>query len=291
MRPYDCLLYTSYETDKLAGATFTISAAEDILAPDGSVRTAAGTVVDTITTGPDGTASSKELYLGKYVITETSAPNGMVLNTEPQTVELAYAGQDISLAELEVTFLNERQKVQVSLSKSMASDEKFSIGTNGEISAVSFELYAAADITAADGSVIPADGLIEIAAVNADGTAAFTSDIPLGSYYVQEYATDSHYILSDERYPVEFTYAGQDTPLVNVAVNGGEAIVNELKYGSVSGMKLDENGKALPGAVFGLFRSDAAEFTEESALITATSGEDGIFVFENLPSGTISCAS
>lgn len=287
----DGLYAPVYETDKLAGATFTISAAEDILAPDGSVRTAAGTVVDTITTGPDGTASSKELYLGKYVITETSAPNGMVLNTEPQAVELAYAGQNVSLAELEVTFLNERQKVQISLSKSMASDEQFGIGTNGEISAVSFGLYAAADITAADGSVIPADGLIEIAAVNADGTAAFTSDLPLGSYYVQEYATDSHYILSDERYPVEFTYAGQDTPLVNVTVNDGEAIVNELKYGSVSGMKLDENGKALSGALFGLFRSDAVEFTEEGALMTATSGEDGIFVFENLPSGTISCAS
>lgn len=209
----------------------------------------------------------------------------MVLNTEPQTVELAYAGQNVSLAELEATFLNERQRVRVSLSKSMASDERFGIGTNGEISAVSFGLYAASDITAADGSVIPADGLIEIAVVNADGTAAFTSDLPLGSYYVQEYATDSHYILSDERYPVEFTYAGQDTPLVNVSVNDGEAIVNELKYGSVSGMKLDENGKALPGAVFGLFRSDAVEFTEEGALMTATSGEDGIFVFENLPVG------
>lgn len=281
----DGLYAPVYETGRLEGAAFTISAAEDILAPDGSVRIAAGTVVDTITTGSDGTASSKELYLGKYVITETSAPNGMVLNTEPQTVELAYAGQNVSLAELEATFLNERQRVRVSLSKSMASDEKFSIGTNGEISAVSFGLYAAADITAADGSVIPADGLIEIAPVNADWTAAFTSDLPLGSYYVQEYATDSHYILSDERYPVEFTYAGQDTPLVNVAVNDGEAIVNELKYGSVSGMKLDENGKALPGALFGLFRSDAAEFTEEGALMTATSGEDGIFVFENLPVG------
>lgn len=79
-------LYTPvYEAGRLEGATFTISAAEDILAPDGSVRIAAGTVVDTITTGSDGTASSKELYLGKYVITETSAPNGMVLNTEPQS--------------------------------------------------------------------------------------------------------------------------------------------------------------------------------------------------------------
>lgn len=281
----DGLYAPVYESGKLAGAAFTIAAAEDILAPDGSVRTAAGTVVDTITTGSDGAASSKELYLGKYVITETSAPNGMVLNTEPQTVELAYAGQNVSLAKLETTFLNERQRAQISLSKSMMSDEKFGIGANNEVAAVSFGLYAAADITAADGSVIPADGLIEIAPVSADGTAAFTSDLPLGSYYVQEYATDSHYILSDERYPVEFTYAGQDTPIVNVEVNDGEAIVNELKYGSVSGMKLDENGKALPGAVFGLFSSDAAEFTEESALMTAASNEDGTFVFENLSVG------
>lgn len=108
---------------------------------------------------------------------------------------------------------------------------------------------------------------------------------------MQEYATDSHYILSDERYPVEFTYAGQDTPLVNVAVNDGEAIVNELKYGSVSGMKLDENGKALSGALFGLFRSDAAELTEESALLTATSGEDEVSSLKICPSGTTSCAS
>ena len=281
----DGLYAPVYETGGYAGAAFTIAAAENILAPDGSVRIAAGTVVDTITTGLDGTASSKELYLGRYVITETDAPNGMVLNTEPQTVELAYAGQDASLAELEVVFFNERQRVQISLSKSMASDEKFDVGTNSEISAVSFGLYAAADITAADGSTIPSGGLIEIATVSPDGTSTFTSDLPLGSYYVQEYSTDSRYILSDERYPVEFSYAGQDTPLVSISVNGGETITNELKYGSVSGMKLDENGKALPGALFGLFRSDEAEFTEEGALMTASSGEDGSFVFENLPVG------
>ena len=111
---------------------------------------------------------------------------------------------------------------------------------------------------------------------------AFSADVPGVSF---SKSGNRLTILSDERYPVEFAYAGQDTPLVNVAVNDGEAIVNEIKYGSVSGMKLDENGKALPGAVFGLFRSDAAEFTEESALLTATSGEDGVFVFENLPIG------
>lgn len=274
-----------YETGGLEGATFTISAAEDILAPDGSVRIAAGTVVDTVTTGSDGIAVGKELYLGKYVVTETAAPDGMVLNDEPQTVELAYAGQNESLAELEVTFKNERQKAQVSLTKSLETDEKYGIGANGELTAVSFGLYAAESITAADGSVIPADGLIEIAAVNADGTASFTADLPFGSYYVLEYAADSHYVLSDTRYPVEFSYAGQDTPLVSMAVNDGEAIVNELKYGSVSGIKLDENGKALSGAIFGLFRSYAAEFTEETAIMTAVSGEDGAFTFENLPVG------
>ena len=274
-----------YENGGLEGATFTISAAEDILAPDGSVRIAAGTVVDTITTGSDGIAVSEELYLGKYVITETAAPDGMVLNDEPQTVELAYAGQNESLAELEVTFKNERQKAQVSLTKSLETDEKYGIGANGELTAVSFGLYAAESITAADGSVIPADGLIEIAAVNADGTASFAADLPFGSYYVLEYTSDSHYVLSDTRYPVEFSYAGQDTPLVSIVVNGGEAIINELKHGSVSGMKLDENGKALSGAIFGIFRSDAAEFTEETAIMTAASGEDGAFTFENLPVG------
>ena len=71
------------------------------------------------------------------------------------------------------------------------------------------------------------------------------SDLPFGKYYVKEIATDEHYVLSDTKYPVVFEYAGQDTTTVEIKVNDGKEIKNELIYGSVSGKKIDENGEAL----------------------------------------------
>lgn len=83
-----------------------------------------------------------------------------------------------------------------------------------------------------------------------------------------------------------FDYAGQDTALVEIKANGGEAIKNDILYGSVKGLKIDrETEKPIVGAKFGLFRSDEIEFTVENALLIAESGEDGIFVFENVPYG------
>ena len=64
---------------KLKGATYEIRAAEDIITPDGTVRNHKGDLVDTVTTGNDGFAKSKALYLGKYEIKEIHAPYGMVL--------------------------------------------------------------------------------------------------------------------------------------------------------------------------------------------------------------------
>ena len=119
--------------------------------------------MDTLTTGPDGTATSKELYLGKFEIVETKAPHEMVINEEPIPVELTYAGQEVSVTSTSVSVYNERQKVLVKLFKDLEKDELFEIGTGDEILNVYFALYAAEDLTAADGSMIPADGLIEVA--------------------------------------------------------------------------------------------------------------------------------
>lgn len=138
---------------------------------------------------------------------------------------------------------------------------------------------------AADGSVIPADGLIEILAIGADGTGNCSSDLPQGSYYLQERTTNGSYILNDTKYPVIFTYAGQDIATVRLAANDGQAIINELIYGSVSGKKLDDAGNALEGALIGLFTTDEGEFNEETAVLTTTSAEDGSFHFENIPKG------
>ena len=274
-----------YAVQGLPGATYEITAAEDIYTLDGTLRASSGEVVDTVTTDETGMAESKALYLGKYQIREVEAPFGMVLNTEVRTVELVYAGQEVEITETAASFYNERQKVNVSLFKSLEQNEAFGIGMNGEITAVTFALYAAEELTAADGSVIPADGMIEIISVDQDGFGYCGTDLPIGSYYLQELSTDNHYSLSDTKYPVVFDYAGGEAALVQIIANDGEKIDNKLMYGEVHGLKKDGDGNALGGALIGLFRADCTEFTTENALLTATSAEDGSFSFAQVPYG------
>lgn len=269
----------------LAGAVYELTAAEDIITPDGTLRYAAGEVVDTVTTDETGLAESKPLYLGKYEVREITAPDGYVLNTEVHTAELVYAGQEVEITETAADFCNKRQKAAVSLDKVLEQDERFGIGKNGELSAVTFGLFAAGELTATDGSIIPADGLLEIVSVDENGHAVCKTDLPFGSYYLKELSTDGHYILSNEKYPIAFEYAGQDTVLVEFKANGGAPIENKLLYGVIHGLKKDEDGSDLAGALIGLFRADCTEFTTENAILTATSAEDGSFSFARVPYG------
>lgn len=281
----DSIYQPVFAVKGLAGAVYEITAAEDIITPDGTLRYAAGEVVDTVTTDETGLAESKPLYLGKYEVREITAPTGYVLNTEVHTAELVYAGQEVEITETAADFCNERQKAAVSLDKVLEQDERFSIGKSDELSAVTFGLFAAEKLTAADGSIIPADGLLEIVSVGKNGHAVCKTDLPFGSYYLKELSTDGHYILSDEKYPIVFEYAGQDTALVDIKANSGAPIENKLLYGEIHGLKKDENGIGLAGALIGLFRADCTEFTTENAILTATSAEDGSFSFARVPYG------
>ena len=281
----DVIYQPVYKIKGLTGATYEITADEDVVTPDGTLRYHKGDVVDTITTDEDGTAKSKELYLGKYTVTETKAPEGMVINKDGHQVELTYAGQDVAVTETTTSFYNERQKVKISLEKVLEQDETFGIGKNDELKNISFGLYAKEDIVSESGTVIQADGLIEIIGLTEDGTATAATDLPFGSYYIKEMATDEHYILNDEQYAFTFDYAGQDTETVEIKVNEGKPIENKLIYGSVSGKKVDENGEVLAGAVIGIFKADETEFTAEHAFMTVKSGENGSFAFKKVPYG------
>ena len=273
-----------YSMQGLDGTVFEITAREEIYTPDGTLRYAKGTVVDTVTTR-NGYAESRPLYLGSYLVTEKTASNGMVINPEPHEVVLKYAGETVEITVAKTAFVNERQKIRLDLKKAMEQDEIFGIGMNGEITNVSFGLYADEDITAADGSKISKDGLIEIAFADEKGEIYFTSDLPFGKYYVQEYTTDSHYQISEQKYPFAFEYAGQDVALVEISLHDGKQVENKLIRGNIHGKKVDEDGFSIAGAVFGLFKSDETKFTEETALLTAESNEIGVFGFFDVPYG------
>jgi len=248
------------------------------------VRYAAGELVDTVTTDVNGAAASRELCLGKYVVKEVTAPHGTVLNDETYTVELAYAGQEVSLTSTSQEIFNARQKVNISLAKIMETNNDY--GVNGNLGAVTFGLYAGEDIISADGTMIPADGLIEMITVSEDGTAEMKTDLPFGSYYVKELETDGKYVLDETKYEFSFAYAGQEIGTVEIALHDGKPIENKLIYGSISGRKVSDYGNGLGGAVIGIFKADETEFSLDTAINTTASADDGSFTFENVPYGS-----
>ena len=272
-----------FANGNLSGAVFQVIAVEDIVTLDGTVRASAGDVVAEITTDENGYAETEPLYLGKYEVREIKAPYGYVLNNEPKDVELTYAGQEFEVRDtVNTAFENEYQGVRISLSKVMESDELFGIYGKDYYTSVRFGLFTAEDITAADGSAIPADGLLSEVSLDEDMAAKFDVQIPFGRYYVKEISTDEHYVLNGEKYLVNFEYMGQD--IQNVDIDCGQ-FVNLLKRGRIEGHKVDDKSEPLENAVFGLFTADCVKFSRDTAIMTAASDENGCFEFTDVPFG------
>lgn len=240
-----------YNNSTLSGVEFKITAGEDIKTLDGTVRYKKGETVDTITTRNNGNAISKQLYLGKYYVTETKAVSGYVLNRESYPVTLKYAGQNVEVTNSNITINNKRQKAEITLTKILEVNEKLNIGKKAEIKNVSFALYANEEIKASDSTIIPKDGLIEIVSVSENGKATFTTDIPFGKYYVQEYTTDKHYVLDNTKYEFEFSFTDENTSVQKIEINNDKPIVNKPLTGGLEITKKDvSTGELLPNAGF-----------------------------------------
>ncbi len=266
-----------FEEKGLANAVFQVIAVEDIITADGTIRANAGDVVSELVTDENGYAESDLLYLGKYEIVEASAPYGYVKNPEIQEIELVYAGQEIAVRDtVNSSFYNDYQGVEISLAKFMEHDELFGIGDNDEYMAVRFGLFVDEEIVAADGTSIPENGLIAEVSINENMKSVIAEKLPFGRYYVQEIATDEHYILNGEKYLVNFEYMGQEMTMVSVDCG---QFINELKRGTVKGIKVNESDEPLENALFGLFDVDCTEFTADNAIMTEKSDEQGKFEF------------
>ena len=273
-----------FEENGLANAVYQVIAAEDIVTADGTVHANAGDVVAELTTDETGYAETDLLYLGKYEVKEITAPYGYVLNDEPQLVELAYAGQEVTVRDtVNTPVVNDYQGVEISLEKIMEQDETFGIGMNSEYKNVRFGLFAAEEITAADGSTIPENGLIAEVSLDENMKAVIAEKVPFAKYYVQEIAADEHYILNGEKYLVNFEYQGQE--MTTVYVDCGQ-FKNLLKRGTVKGIKVNEADEPLENALFGLFNADCEEFTADNAVMTSESDSKGKFGFEEVPFGS-----
>ena len=163
----------------LEGAVFTITADEDIVTGDGTVRAERGDVVDTITTGDDGKASSKELFLGKYRVEEIQAPQHYALDKENSfTAELEYEGQDVSVVYASGSAKNRETEVIL---------KKVKTGTETPVEGAVFRVWEKDDEDTAVEFKTGPDGLIEIKELK-HGTV----------YCIQETATAPGCIVDDK---------------------------------------------------------------------------------------------
>lgn len=268
-----------YELKRLSGISFDIIPVEDIITPDGTIRYKGGTVIDTVTTKADGTATSKPLYLGKYQAVEKNTLDGFVLDTEKHPFELVYQDQNTELVTTAIRVENQRQKAKVSLVKEA---EMLCSQTSTPFSSILFGTYAKEDILTASGEVgIEQGSLIDVFTVDDLGNGTMNTDIPAGSYYIKELVTGDGYLLSQEEYPFTFSYMGQKEPLIRIHLNDGKPVENKLMRGAIEINKTSED-KKLEGISFKIKGKTVVGTEYENTFQT---DKDGKIFIDNLPIG------
>ena len=234
---------TDKETDKPipSGAEFTVTAAEDITTPDGTIRTEKGAVVATLTTDEKGKAETEALYLGKYAVKETKAPNGYLLNPKEFEVTLEYENQETEIVYGDVTVPDELAKGKIRITKTDAE-------TGSGLPGAEFEIRAKEDIVTPDGTVKVKAGTVVDTIITSNKGTAETKELYLGKYEVQETKAPEGYLLNTQKYSVELTYADQETKIVY----GDVTVPDELAKGKIRITKTDaETDKVIPsGAEF-----------------------------------------
>ena len=221
------LLASSYEKEfvyregSLAGAKFKVYAAEDIYTADNQKDAdgnrikyySEGDLVTTLTTGKDGKATAKNLPLGQYRVVEVEAPYGYVLNPNEQKVTFTYVDDKTPVIKESLTFSDDRQKLDMSVTKLDAED-------NTPIAGAVFGLYADEDIKNVAGKVIIEKGtLLEKATSDENGKIAFVKDYPFAKYVARELVKPAGYVTNEEAVNFDTKYQGQD---VKTAVYNSE---------------------------------------------------------------------
>lgn len=266
-----------YGNADFAGAEYNIYAAEDIYSQDKVTKVhKAGDLVESLTTGEDGSAVSKELYLGKYKVVEQKAPENLVIGKTEQErtqfVTLSYAGQNVELSQGETTFTNARPEISVNVVKKSKHDDV-------TLEGATFGLYAEEDLTAADGKVLVEKGsLVERAVSDREGMAVFHADIPLNFHYsVKEIQAPDKYYMTDEVYRFFYEYKDDSTYTYTFSHD----FKNEEVRGEVHVSKIDQDSQGfisqgdatLVGAKYGLYATEDIEHPNKKDGIVHKKGE------------------
>ena len=239
-------IYTPvYEEKYLEGVTYEITAREDIVTPEGTVWFNKGDVVDTFTTG-DGITTSSLLQLGKYSIKEITTQTGFVLDENTYDFDIEYAGQMIDVVEIKQAYVNERQKLELDITKTFEDEDKDAYKD------VVFGVYSKNDITVDDNVIIPADGLVGTLTIDEDGKNIEQLDLPVGEYYVKELKTNVGFVLDEDEHEFTFEY-DEDSTKATVLVS--LELHNEKRRLELDVNKVDKDHQDhfLNGAIFEVY--------------------------------------
>lgn len=233
-----------------------------------------GNVIDSWTSVKDSPHVIKRLQVGKtYILREELAPYGYLRATDVEfTISDTAEVQKVKMEdEVPVARLLVNKKGEFLDSVSLLDNAKGMIEhlfnyVTGNLTDVTFNVYAAEAIRAADGvsaDYYAADELVGSITTDGNGIAQM-DNLPLGRYYIVEKETSHGYVLDNEPRYVDLTYRDQDTPLVTYSAdwqNARQRIQVEVLK------KEKDSDKVLSGAIFGLYAADDIVSSKEKVLL------------------------
>lgn len=193
-------------------------------------------LIETLTTGEDGKATSGLLPLGKYIIRELSAPEGFVTDDTAYEAELSYKDQFTPIIWKLKNFLNRSVTVEIELQK--VFETAYNSGEYVPAGGAVFGLYSGEKISAGSESekyakVISADTLVDVIEVDGSGTVRKNVKLPEGSYYLKELSTRNGYVLNDTPFYFAVTDSTAEPSAFQYAVDGISGNLFMDRYGKV----------------------------------------------------------
>lgn len=278
---YGTLYQPKFEEGLLSGVTYEIKTREDIKSADGTrYYYHKGDLVETLKTDGKTATKSSKLPLGAYTVQETACDDdGYVIDSKIYEFDLLYKDQETELVNQTMKPFNDKQRATATIDKAFEDSD---VIDNADVyKDVVFGVFTKDDLTVNGEKVLDKYSMIQVVSLEDTLKGKINVDFA-ADYYLKELATDDQYVLSKEKIPFNFEYAGDKETVIEI--NHGQPIENKVKRGDIKVLKKDaDTGKSLAGAEFELSRDK--DF--KTILATIKSGSDGYAEMKGIEKSTV----